>query len=69
MTKLQQAGDRLGLETWPTDSLPLWRPASLEQLVPRVRKAKTNRTQDPPEFSFVVVVFGLEIKWKRRTSL
>lgn len=60
-----------GLETLPTDSLPQWRPASLEQLVPRVRKVvpKPNRTQDPPEFSFVVVVFGVEIKWKRRTSL
>lgn len=41
-----------GLETLPTDSLPQWRPASLEQLVPRVRKAKTKQDTGPSRVFF-----------------
>lgn len=61
MTKLQQAGDCLGLETWPVDSLPLWRPASLEQLVPRVRKAKQTEHRT---FQSFVVVLGWRLSGK-----
>lgn len=53
-----------GLETWPTDSLPQWRPASLEQLVPRVRKAKTKQDTGPSRVFSLLLCLGWRLSGK-----